>query len=166
MPSSLSMRRFTDSFASIALTVKCLPTSRMKSIALNAVSHSALLSSRAGLGARVEIEKARKLRADALDVRLHLLRRQELTLDRLAAGIADEPGAAADEGDRRVAVALHVRERHHDEQRPDVQARRRGIEPDVAGDPLARQDVANTFGGVVDKAAPLQLAIQVHQSLL
>ena len=64
MPSSLSTRRFTDSLASIALTVKCLPTSRMNSIAPSFVSHSALLTSRAGAARALEIEEARELRAD------------------------------------------------------------------------------------------------------
>ena len=128
------MRRFTDSFASIAFTVKCLPTSRMKSIAPSFVSQSALLTSLAGLVVRVEIEKARHLLADAFDVLLDLLGRQQLTLGRLAARIADETGAAADEADRRVAGALQVREHHHDEQRSDVKARRGRIEADVGGD--------------------------------
>ena len=65
MPSSLSMRRFTDSFASMALTVKCLPTSRMNSIAPKLVSQSALLTSRAGLVAVLEVEESRELRANA-----------------------------------------------------------------------------------------------------
>ena len=36
--------------------------------------------------------------------------------------------------DRRVTAALQARERHHRQQMPDVQARRGGIESDVAGD--------------------------------
>ena len=43
------------------------------------------------------------------------------------------PGAAADDGDRRVTEALQARQTHHRQQRSDVQARRRRIEADVRG---------------------------------
>ena len=45
------------------------------------------------------------------DVLLDALRRQQLAFGRLAARIANEPGAAADDRDRRMAVPLQVRER-------------------------------------------------------
>ena len=62
----------------------------------------------------------------------------------LPLGIADHPGAAADEGDRRVAEALQPRQRHDRQQRSDVQARRGRIETNVAGDALLREHVLGT----------------------
>ena len=81
--------------------------------------------SRAGFGRGVEVEEALQLRAHARErcastssivssVRSWLL----------PLGIADEPGAAADQRDRRVAGPLQARQRHDREQRADVQARR------------------------------------------
>ena len=66
------------------------------------------------------------------DIGVDILDRQQRALLALAARIADHPGAAADEGDRRVAEALQPRQRHDRQQRADVQARRGRIEADVA----------------------------------
>src|SRR4029434_6738864 len=82
------------------------------------------------------------------------------------ARVANQTCAAADDGDRTVSGALHVRKRENDEQRSDVQAGRAGIEPDVAGDLSLSQRVAHAFGRVVHQSAPRQLAEQVHRSLL
>jgi hypothetical protein len=108
-----------------------------------------------GIGAIVEIQKASELRANAGNVFLDTIWSEQLTLARLATGIADKTGAATDKRDRRVPLPLHVRKRHHDEQRSDVQARRGGIETDIAHDPFAREHLADAFGGVIDEAAPL-----------
>ena len=94
------------------------------------------------IGCDVEVEKPRQLRPDAFDVLLDAIERQQLPLRGLATRIADETGAAAHERDRRVPLTLHVRERHHHEQRPDMETRRGGIESDVADDALARQYLA------------------------
>ena len=76
---------------------------------------------------------------------LDLLERQQRTLLRLAARIADHAGAAADERDRRVTEPLQPRETHHRQQRSDVQARRGRIEADVRGHPLAGERVGEPF---------------------
>jgi hypothetical protein len=115
----------------MALTVKYFPTSRMNSIAPSFVSHSALLTRRAGAVVLSKSRKRAELRADPFDVLLDLLDREQLSFDRLATGVADQPGAAADNGNGAVSGALHMREGEHDEQRSDMQARSRGIEPDI-----------------------------------
>ena len=74
--------------------------------------------------ARREVEEALELPADTLGVLGGLLERQQVALLALAARIADEPGAAADQRDRPVAVALQAGEAHDGEQRAGVQARR------------------------------------------
>src|SRR5262245_26700453 len=63
-----------------------------------------------------------------------------------------------------MTLPLHVRERHHHEQRSDVQARRGGIEADIPYDPLACQDLAYALGGVIDETAPLQFVIEAHRA--
>ena len=45
---------------------------------------------------------------------------------------------------------------------PDVQARRRGIETDVAGNALPRERVTHTIGGVVHEAAPGEFFEEIH----
>ena len=130
------------------------------------VSHSALLTSRAGGDGAFEIQETRELAPDARDVCLDLLGREELALNGLAARIADEPRAAPDEGDRRVTAALHVRKRSHDEQVSHMKARRGRIKADVAGDLPLRERLAHAVGRVVHESAPRQLAMEVHQPLL
>ena len=63
-------------------------------------SQSALLTMRAALRAALEVEEPLELRADAGDVGLDLLGGEQQPLLRLAARIADHPGAAADERNR------------------------------------------------------------------
>ena len=48
----------------------------------------------------------------------------------------------------------------------DVKTRGCGIEASVNGEFFTRQRIPRALGGVVDEAAPLQLAIEVHQPLL
>src|SRR5262249_31081674 len=65
-------------------------------------------------------------------------------------------------GDRAVAGALNARERHHLEQRADVQARRGRIETDVARERAGRERVAHALGAVIDHFAPRQLFVQAR----
>ena len=75
--SSRSRRRRTDSLATIWLTVKCLPTSRRKSVSGIVVSQSALLSSSAlgGAGRSEKSSRPVELAARPLDVVGDLARR-------------------------------------------------------------------------------------------
>ena len=111
MPSSLSVRRFTDSLASMALTVKCLPTSRMNSIAPSFVSQSALLTGAPDWSAA----RSRGTARAAPECRRRSPRRVRVVSSArsvcLAARIANQPGPASDERDRRMSAALQVRER-------------------------------------------------------
>ena len=125
-------------------------------------SQSALLTIRAALRRRVEIEESLELRADAGDVRLDLLGDEQHALLRLAARIADHAGAAADQRDRRMAGALQARQRHHRQQRPDVQARGGRIEADVGRDALAREQLGQPVGRVGDQPAPGELVEEVR----
>ena len=115
---------------------------------------------RAGL-ARVEVEEPRELSADAGDVRVDLLGRQQHPLLRLAARIADHPGAAADDRNRPVSESLQARERHHRQQAADVQTRRGRIEPDIRRHLLGREHPGQPFGRVEHQAAPRELFEQI-----
>ena len=109
-----------------------------------------------------EIKEAPELGADPNDVLGNPLHGLELAFLRLAAGIAHHPGAPADERDRAVAVALHASERHDREQRADVQARRGGVESDVARDPFLAQNLGEIRGRVGHEAAPLEVFVEGH----
>jgi hypothetical protein len=113
---------------------------------LNGRSQSALLTMRAGYAA---------------DVLVHLIGREEHALLRLAARVADQPGAAADQGNRRVAGPLQPRERHDRQKRPDVQTRGRGIEADVSGHRTGGEGLAQALGAVIDHLAPRQFFVQI-----
>ena len=56
-----------------------------------------------GVGGGGEIEKALELGADPQHVGIDLACRQQVTLLRLAAGVANHAGTATDNGNRRVA---------------------------------------------------------------
>src|SRR5688500_916029 len=80
-----------------------------------------------GIAGRVEIQEAPELMPNADDVGFNLLAREQDALLRLAAWIADHPGAATNDRDWRMPEPLQARETHHGQQRSDVQARGRGI---------------------------------------
>jgi hypothetical protein len=111
---------------------------------------------------RAEIEEAFELRPHAGDIDTDLFGRQEIPLLRLAARIADHPGAAADERDRRVTELLEAGQAHHGEQVADVQARRRRVEADVGRDALRREGLAHALGHLRNHAAPLEFLEQRH----
>ncbi len=69
-----------------------------------------------------EVQKRLHLFLDALDVGVDLLARLQRPLGALAARVADQTGAAADERDGRVTCALQSRESHQRQQRAHVEA--------------------------------------------
>ena len=116
---------------------------------------------RAGFGPGVEVEKSLELPLDAGDVLVELLAREQLALLRLAAGIANHAGAAADDGDRMVPESLQARQPHHRQQRADMEARRRRIEADVGRDRLPFQQVGQSLRGLGHHAAPDEFVVKV-----
>ena len=86
--------------------------------------------------------------------------REQPPLLRLAARIADQAGAAADDRDRRVTESLQPRESHDGQQRADVQAGRGRIEADVAGHRPGSQRVAQRLGLVVEHPAPFEFGVE------
>ena len=88
-------------------------------------------------------------------LRVDLLRGEKLAALVLARRIADLGCAAAHQDDRLVAGLLEAAQKHDLDQASDVQARRRGIETDVAGhDLLLRQRIEPLgVGNLVDVAA-------------
>ena len=108
--------------------LKCLPTSRMKSMEFIRSSQSALLIRRAALFCASKSREPRELHPDTLQIRLKILAREQGALLGLAAWVADEAGAAAGDRDRPMAVALHPDEHHDAQEVADVQAVGRWVE--------------------------------------
>jgi hypothetical protein len=92
-------------------------------------------------------------------------------------GVTDDPAAAcgaldgtgrpiaellAERVNAHYQAAVQPRLRHDRQQRSDVQARRRWIEPDVGRHVALRQRLARALGGVIQHAAPLELFKQIH----
>ncbi len=160
MPTSASANRaLTDSLASMALTVKCLPTSRRKSSSGIGASQS-VLSTMTGAGSGSS--EALELGPDAGRVGRDLLGRQERALGPLAARVADPRGAGAEQDDRPVPVRLEQAQHQHADQAPDVEAVGRHVDAVVDGEPLAGQLVRQgVVGDLVDQAPPPQLVEHV-----
>ena len=113
---------------------------------------------------RVEVQKPRELRSDALQVRLKALAREQRTLLGLAARVTDEAGAAASDRDRPMAVPLHPDEHHDAQEVADVQAVGGRVEADVCGDLFTRQQRVQTgreqllaVAGDMDEPSPPEL---------
>jgi len=102
-----------------------------------------------------EIQILGKLPLDGLGVFFDLLPREDLAHLGLAAGVADHGRPAAHERNGAVAGPLHVGEGHDGHEAPDVEARGRRVEPDVAGHLLACQDPAGLglVGHLLDEAS-------------
>ena len=156
MPSSLSSRRLHRLLLQHVVHGEVLARRRAGTTADRSCrSQSALFTIRAAFGRAVEVEEPLELRPDAGDVRLDLLGATAAGAPATCRSVADHAGATADERDRRVPEALQARERHHRQQRADVQARRRRIEADIGGDAPGASTLGEAFGGVVEQAAPL-----------
>ena len=78
-----------------------------------------------------------------------------------AASKSSAVAASRDDGDRRVAGALQARQRHHRQERSNVQARRGRIETDVARHRASPERIADPFGPVVQHLAPLEFAVEI-----
>ena len=138
------------------MTVKCFPASRRKDSKSIGGQPVGVVHDAGGIPGAIEVEESCELLTDPVEVRLDLLGRQQDPLLRFPARIANHPGAAADNRDRRMAETLEPGKRHHLKQRPDMEARGRRIEADVRGHPLFGEHVGKALGGVVHQAAPLE----------
>ena len=98
-----------------------------------------------------------ELTPDAGDVLVDLCARQQLSLHRLATRVANHPGAAANDRDRRMAEALQPGETHDRQQRSDMKARCGRIEADVGRDVFAGEEFGQPFGVLRHEAAPREL---------
>jgi hypothetical protein len=89
---------------------------------------------------------------------------QHWTLVGLAARVADHPGPAADQRDRRMTRPLQPGQPHHRDQAPDVEGVRRRVEADVGRERRAAQPVGETRRHVLDEAAGAQGVEEVRHS--
>ena len=106
----LARRAWTESLSSMYGIVKCFPTSRRKSRSRTSPSQSRLFTTSACAGPGCEVEVARELVPDGVDVRLDGRPIEERPLAGAARRVADHPGRAADEGDRLAAGPLEAHE--------------------------------------------------------
>ena len=94
----------------------------------------------------VEVEEGRHLVADFADPAGDDLRRIELALGRLEAGIADHARGAADQRDRLVPSLLETSEDQHRDQMPEVQAVSRRIEAAIQRHRFLREQLVERLG--------------------
>jgi hypothetical protein len=87
-----------------------------------------------------EIQVLRELLLDRFGVFVDLFLGEDLAHLRLAAGVADHGRPAAHQGDGLMAVSLHMGQRHDGNKAPDVEARGRRVEADVATHGLAGEN--------------------------
>ena len=158
--SRLWSRSRTDSFCTIVLTEKCLPTSRRNSRKPSSVSQSALFTSRRGVGTRaIEVEQSLEDATLPGDVRVDLLAREQRALAILARRVADHPGPATDENDRAMSRALPVHEKLDRDEVPDRERVGRRIEAAVADATRRREVILECLlgGALVKEPAPRDL---------
>ena len=107
-------------------------------------------------------ENAADLHLDALHEFGDGFQRVERALVGLAAGIADQAGAAADDGDGLVPVLLHAAQGHERQQVADVQAVCRGVKAAIEG-LLGLEGFLEGFevAALLQQAAPFQVGDQV-----
>ena len=101
---------------------------------------------------------------DAGDVRGDLGVAQQLARLVLAGGVADLGGAAADQDDRAMAGLLQLAQHHDADEIADMQRRRRAVEADIAGEPLAPREPVQSrlVRRLMDVAAGLKLVQEVR----
>ena len=99
------------------------------------------------------------------EIRLDLILGLQRTLVALAAGVPDEAGAAAKQGDGPVSRRSEPPQEHDGEQIADGQAVRGRVEPAIAGAD-ARGEMRREFGrgDLMQQAAPLQFVEEVQRA--
>src|SRR5712692_6755881 len=137
----VSMRACTDSFCNITFTLKCLPTSRRKSIRRAATSQSALFTNSAAAGPG---SKSRK--------RL-IWSRWRCKFSRIC---------SFESSGRSPGLPLGSPEQEDRHEIPELQARRGRIEATVHGAPAPDEIGREALRGVVDEAAPLEFGEEIR----
>ena len=106
----------------------------------------------------VEVQEALELRPDGRPIRVERVVIEQVALGALARRVADHPGAAADNRDRRSGTGPLQRDEHRDRHQVAHLERGRGrVEADIAADRPARQPLGEALRLVLEEAAPLQL---------
>src|SRR4029077_12059791 len=121
---------------------------------------------RVGLGA--EVKETGYLAADPLHPLGDRLPGVEHPLGRLAAGVPDQPGRPADQGDRPVPSQLEAAHGEQQDEVADVQPGRGRVETAVQGDRSRVERLAQLaeVGGLRDQPAPGQLVDDVGHRLI
>ena len=103
----------------------------------------------------------------AAGVAIDLIPGENLPHLRLPGGISDKGGPTPDQGDRPVAVPLHMGQRHDWHQRTDMQTCRCRIKPDIAGHVFMIEELSDQrlIGDLFDKAPLPKYVINAFQRL-
>jgi hypothetical protein len=111
-----------------------------------------------------KIEESRQLSVNSGDIGSKRRLIQQVALETLAAGIADQAGRAADQHDRPMASPLQPHQQHQWHQVPDVQARRGRIKAGVGRDDLLAQQLGEPcpIRYIRQEAAQGKLVENVH----
>ena len=109
----------------------------------------------------VEVEEARKLPLDAVDVVLYLVGGEQFALGGLEGGVANHAGGAADDGQRLVAGHLEVLEQHDGDEVADMEAVGGGVDADVGGGYFFVELLLGAGHDVVNHTAPFKFFYKI-----
>jgi hypothetical protein len=132
-----------------------------------------------GVGGGIEVEEFGELGFDALDIVIEDFAGEELAFLGFTAGVTDEAGGAAGDGDGVVAGELEAAEGEEGDEVADVEAIGSGVEAAVEGEGFIGVDGVGGLGGVRgggacggrldlegaigDEPAPLQFLVDIHR---
>ena len=109
----------------------------------------------------MEVEETLQLALDALLVVAEGGFVEQVTLCRLAAGVANHTRCAADEGDRLMPTALQMAQHHDAAQVPDMEAVRRRVYAHIRGGYFFHQLFFRAGHDVLEHAAPTQFFYKI-----
>ena len=120
------------------------------------------------VGRAVEVEEAREVFLDALQILLELLHGEEVTLGGTAGRVADHARGAANEGNHAVARALELSKGLDGNVVARLKARGGGVKADVQGERLLEELAHALFGagGGFDQMAGLEEIVKLHRAIL
>ena len=114
----------------------------------------------------LEVEETGHLGLNALLIVIERLVVQEVTLLRLARGVADHTGGTTDEDDGTVTTTLQMAEHHDAAEVTDVQGVCRGVGTQIGGDHLLLEQFLGTGHHLCQHTTPFEFFNKVLHTLL
>lgn len=113
-------------------------------------------------GIALEVEKARQLGFDAIDIVTQGFLVEKVALGALARGIANHTRSPPHESEGLVACLLKVAKHHDTAQVTDVQRIGRGVDAHIGRDLLLVKEFFGTGHHLVEHAAPFEFVYKIH----